>query len=76
MVLQPPSAHQPPLMERLLSLAPIRPFIKPALIRQVAAKAPRAHYPAPYAMIDLWAANGAHGESAFEAEAALDRGNV
>ncbi len=56
-------------LERLLSLAPVRPFIKPALIKQVAAKAPRAHYPAPYAMIDLWARNGAHGEAAFEAEA-------
>ena len=69
MVLNPPAPHHPPLMERLLSLAPVRPFIKPALIRQVAAKAPRAHYPAPYAMIDLWAQNGAHGETAFEAEA-------
>ncbi len=69
MVLQPPAPHRPPLLERLLSLAPIRPFVKPELIRQVAAKAPRAHYPAPYAMIDLWARNGAHGETAFEAEA-------
>jgi 3-hydroxyacyl-CoA dehydrogenase/enoyl-CoA hydratase/3-hydroxybutyryl-CoA epimerase len=69
MVLQPPPPHRPPLVERLLSLAPVRPFIKSALIKQVAAKAPRAHYPAPYAMIDLWAHNGAHGESAFEAEA-------
>jgi 3-hydroxyacyl-CoA dehydrogenase/enoyl-CoA hydratase/3-hydroxybutyryl-CoA epimerase len=69
MVLNPPRPHRPPLVERLLSLAPVRPFIKPALIRQVAAKAPRAHYPAPYAMIDLWARNGAHGENAFEAEA-------
>jgi 3-hydroxyacyl-CoA dehydrogenase / enoyl-CoA hydratase / 3-hydroxybutyryl-CoA epimerase len=69
LVLQPPAAHRPPLAEQLLSLAPVRPFIKRALIRQVAAKAPRAHYPAPYAMIDLWARNGAHGESAFEAEA-------
>jgi 3-hydroxyacyl-CoA dehydrogenase / enoyl-CoA hydratase / 3-hydroxybutyryl-CoA epimerase len=69
MVMQPPAPHQPPRVERLLSLAPLRPFIKRALIRQVAAKAPRAHYPAPYAMIDLWARNGAHGEAAFEAEA-------
>jgi 3-hydroxyacyl-CoA dehydrogenase/enoyl-CoA hydratase/3-hydroxybutyryl-CoA epimerase len=69
MVLHPPARQRPPLVERLLSLAPVRPFIKPALIRQVAAKAPRAHYPAPYAMIDLWARNGAHGEPAFEAEA-------
>ena len=69
MVLKPPPVHRPPFVERLLSLAPLRPFIKRALIQQVAAKAPRAHYPAPYAMIDLWARNGAHGEAAFEAEA-------
>jgi 3-hydroxyacyl-CoA dehydrogenase / enoyl-CoA hydratase / 3-hydroxybutyryl-CoA epimerase len=69
MVLHPPAPHRPPFIERLLSLAPVRPFIKAALIRQVAAKAPRAHYPAPYAMIELWARNGAHGETAFEAEA-------
>jgi 3-hydroxyacyl-CoA dehydrogenase / enoyl-CoA hydratase / 3-hydroxybutyryl-CoA epimerase len=69
LVLRPPTPHRPPLAERLLSLAPVRPFIKPALVKQVAAKAPRAHYPAPYAMIDLWARNGAHGEGAFEAEA-------
>ena len=69
LVLHPPAPHRPPLVERLLSLAPLRPFIKRALIRQVAAKAPRAHYPAPYAMIDLWARNGAHGAGAFEAEA-------
>lgn len=69
LVLHPPAPHRPPLVERLLNLAPVRPFIKPALIRQVAAKAPKAHYPAPYAMIELWARNGAHGETAFEAEA-------
>src|SRR4029077_13862768 len=27
------------------------------------------HYPAPYAIIDLWAHFGAHGSAAFEAEA-------
>ena len=70
MVLHPPTPHHPPLLERLLSLAPVRPFIKPALIKQVAAKPRRGHtISAPYAMIDLWAANGAHGETAFESEA-------
>jgi len=69
LVLNPPAPHRPPLVERLLSLAPVRPFIKPRLEKEVAARAPRAHYPAPYAIIDLWAANGAHGEAAFVAEA-------
>jgi 3-hydroxyacyl-CoA dehydrogenase/enoyl-CoA hydratase/3-hydroxybutyryl-CoA epimerase len=43
--------------------------VKGALIAEVARRAPRAHYPAPYAIIDLWARHGAHGAAAFEAEA-------
>ncbi|MEZ5474716.1 MAG: 3-hydroxyacyl-CoA dehydrogenase NAD-binding domain-containing protein [Steroidobacteraceae bacterium] len=35
----------------------------------MAGKARREHYPAPYAIIDLWAAHGAHGAAAYEAEA-------
>ena len=37
--------------------------------RRGGAEAPRDHYPAPYAIIDLWARYGAHGAAAFEAEA-------
>lgn len=61
--------HRPPLTERLLNLAIVRPFIKPALTRQVAAKARKDHYPAPYAMIDLWARHGASPATGYEAEA-------
>ena len=64
-----PSPRRAPLGERLLSAAPVRPFVRRALIRQVARRAPRAHYPAPYAIIDLWSRYGAHGRAAFEAEA-------
>ncbi|HUA89604.1 MAG TPA: enoyl-CoA hydratase-related protein, partial [Steroidobacteraceae bacterium] len=69
LVLNPPPAHRPPFSERILSSGPLRPFIRNALIAQVARRAPRAHYPAPYAMIDLWTRHGAHGAAAFEAEA-------
>ena len=31
-----------------------RPWVKKILLKQVAKKAQRAHYPAPYALIDLW----------------------
>ncbi len=68
-VLHPPPRRRAPLIERVLSLGPARPFVKTALIRQVAAKAPREHYPAPYALIDLWARHGARGDEAFVAEA-------
>jgi 3-hydroxyacyl-CoA dehydrogenase/enoyl-CoA hydratase/3-hydroxybutyryl-CoA epimerase len=52
-----------------MSSAPVRPFLRRMLTRQVARRAPREHYPAPYAIIDLWARFGAHGPAAFEAEA-------
>lgn len=58
-----------PLLERLLSSAPLRPFIRKVLLQQVARKARKEHYPAPYAIIDLWSRFGASGAVAFEAEA-------
>ena len=58
-----------PFVERLLSSAPLRPFIRNVLLKQVARKARKEHYPAPYAIIDLWSRFGASGAVAFEAEA-------
>jgi len=68
-VLHPPARRRASLVERLLSSAPLRPLLRRSLIAQVARRAPRAHYPAPYAIIELWARHGAHGQAAFEAEA-------
>ena len=68
-VLKAPPPRRAPLSERLLSTRIARPFVKGALIAEVAQRAPRAHYPAPYAIIGLWARHGAHGAAAFEAEA-------
>jgi 3-hydroxyacyl-CoA dehydrogenase/enoyl-CoA hydratase/3-hydroxybutyryl-CoA epimerase len=65
LALAPPAARRAPFAERVLSWAPVRPFVKRSLIAQVAAKARREHYPAPYAIIDLWAAGG----KSYEAEA-------
>jgi 3-hydroxyacyl-CoA dehydrogenase / enoyl-CoA hydratase / 3-hydroxybutyryl-CoA epimerase len=69
LVLRAPAPHRAPLGERLLSLAPLRPFVRRTLIAQVAARASREHYPAPYAIIDLWSRYGAHGAAAYDAEA-------
>ncbi|HET9389003.1 MAG TPA: 3-hydroxyacyl-CoA dehydrogenase NAD-binding domain-containing protein [Steroidobacteraceae bacterium] len=69
LVLQAPAARRAPLGERVLSWAPVRPFVKNALLAQVASKARREHYPAPFAMVDLWARWGAKGPGALEAEA-------
>jgi 3-hydroxyacyl-CoA dehydrogenase / enoyl-CoA hydratase / 3-hydroxybutyryl-CoA epimerase len=69
LVLDPPPRRAAPPLERLLNLAILRPLVKQALLKQVGPKAPREHYPAPYAMIDLWSKYGARGEAAFVAEA-------
>jgi 3-hydroxyacyl-CoA dehydrogenase/enoyl-CoA hydratase/3-hydroxybutyryl-CoA epimerase len=58
-----------PMLEQLLNLKVIRPLIKKVLLKQVAGKARKEHYPAPYAIIDLWSRYGASGRNAYEAEA-------
>src|SRR5947207_13495076 len=58
-----------PLVERLLGSAPLRPLVRRSLTGQVARRARPEHYPAPYAIIELWARYGAHGDAALEAEA-------
>jgi len=64
-----PSKRAPPLLDRLLSLAPLRRLLAARIERAVARRADRHHYPAPYAIVDLWRRHGAHGAGAFEAEA-------
>ena len=64
-----PQKASAPFVEKLLNLALVRPLIKNVLLKQVRGKARREHYPAPYAIIDLWARHGANGVAAYEAEA-------
>ena len=58
-----------PLVDKLLNIGLLRPFVKSMLVKQVAGKARKDHYPAPYAMIDLWARYGASSKTGYEAEA-------
>ncbi len=58
-----------PFVEKLLNMPFVRPLIKPTLVAQVARKARKDHYPAPYAIIDLWAKHGASSSKGYEAEA-------
>jgi 3-hydroxyacyl-CoA dehydrogenase/enoyl-CoA hydratase/3-hydroxybutyryl-CoA epimerase len=69
MIAAKPPQRRAPFVERLLNLSPVRPFIRNVLIRQVAGKARKEHYPAPYAMIELWYRHGASPRSGYEAEA-------
>ena len=50
------------------NLWPVRQALAPMLIRQVARKAPKAHYPAPYALIDSWKNAGPGINAQLESE--------
>ncbi|MGH8170642.1 MAG: 3-hydroxyacyl-CoA dehydrogenase NAD-binding domain-containing protein [Steroidobacteraceae bacterium] len=69
LILAPPPPHRPSLIERALSWPLVRSLVQRSLVGQVAQKVRREHYPAPYAIIDLWVRYGAGGAVAFEAEA-------
>jgi 3-hydroxyacyl-CoA dehydrogenase / enoyl-CoA hydratase / 3-hydroxybutyryl-CoA epimerase len=64
-----PAPHRPSLPERLLSWPLVRSFVTPSLKRQVATRVRREHYPAPFAIVELWARHGARGRAAYDAEA-------
>ncbi|MGC4027810.1 MAG: 3-hydroxyacyl-CoA dehydrogenase NAD-binding domain-containing protein [Steroidobacteraceae bacterium] len=64
-----PEPHRPGLAQRALSWRPLRGFLRPVLEEQLAARVNRDHYPAPYAIVDLWSKHGARGRAAYDAEA-------
>jgi 3-hydroxyacyl-CoA dehydrogenase/enoyl-CoA hydratase/3-hydroxybutyryl-CoA epimerase len=51
---KPPAKKSLSLINKLASYKHIRPLIAKIMIKKVSSRAPRAHYPAPYALIDLW----------------------
>ena len=67
------ASHKPkasaPFIDRILNLSLVRPFVARMLLKQVRSRARREHYPAPFAIVDLWARLGASPKSGYEAEA-------
>ena len=68
-LVQQPPPHRAPAADRLLNLPGIRPWLRSSLEARVAKQARRDHYPAPYAIVDLWVRYGARGRAAYDAEA-------
>jgi 3-hydroxyacyl-CoA dehydrogenase/enoyl-CoA hydratase/3-hydroxybutyryl-CoA epimerase len=54
LVFDAPPPHQPAWYDRLSNHALVRPQLARVFARQVAKRAPKSHYPSPYAMIDIW----------------------
>ena len=64
-----PMKQRPPIHLSMLGLPFVRALLGRRLRAQVGRRARPEHYPAPFAIVDLWVRHGARGESAFEAEA-------
>ena len=51
---EPPELHQPAFKHAMTNWPVVRNFVASASLKQVAKRARKDHYPAPYAIIDLW----------------------
>ncbi|MEE8118708.1 MAG: 3-hydroxyacyl-CoA dehydrogenase NAD-binding domain-containing protein [Gammaproteobacteria bacterium] len=69
LALNPPPPRQAPFLQRLLNFGLFRPFVARALEKQVKQKVRHDHYPAPYAIIDLWKRFGGNATEMYLAEA-------
>jgi len=64
-----PSKRRLGFTDRLLNLSWLRPVAARRMYATVARRAKKEHYPAPYAIVDLWRKYGAKTEAAYDAEA-------
>ncbi|MBK6348910.1 MAG: enoyl-CoA hydratase/isomerase family protein [Proteobacteria bacterium] len=69
LALRPRRRRQAPLSSRVLNLPFVRGLVAGRIERQVRRRARREHYPAPYAIVDLWRRHGASPRTGYEAEA-------
>jgi len=68
-ILNPPKRKSLPFWVNWLNQSQIRPWFAKFLIKKVSTKAERAHYPAPYALIDLWVHHFGNRKTMFHEEA-------
>jgi 3-hydroxyacyl-CoA dehydrogenase/enoyl-CoA hydratase/3-hydroxybutyryl-CoA epimerase len=69
LLLRRPPKKAPPLLDRLMNLSVARPWVAKQTNATLKRSVRREHYPAPYAIVDLWQRYGATGMAAYEAEA-------
>lgn len=70
LALQPPKTFKKPWRERLAELPLARDLVVKLMRRKLERKADRRHYPAPYALLDLWQSFSAGEAANYAAEAA------
>ncbi len=69
LIMDPPFPHQPTKLQALSNHALVRPLLAHVFCRQVRNKARRDHYPAPYALIELWKQHADNERAMMHAEA-------
>lgn len=68
-ILKPPKIKKLPWWENIVNHKLIRPLVAKLLVKKIAVRAARNHYPAPYAIIDLWKNNLDDREQMLKEEA-------
>jgi 3-hydroxyacyl-CoA dehydrogenase / enoyl-CoA hydratase / 3-hydroxybutyryl-CoA epimerase len=68
-LLRAPAKASAPFADKLLNLGLARPFVARQAASVLRQSVRREHYPAPYAILDLWQRHGAAGAESYEAEA-------
>lgn len=68
-LLQSPARATAPLVDKLLNLSAVRPFIARRTATTLRRSVRCDQYPAPYAIVDLWQRHGAAGAQSYDAEA-------
>lgn len=68
-VLNPPSVRKPKAWLRMTNHKLVRPLLARYLRRMVAKKASKEHYPAPFALIDLWEKHAGNARTMMAEEA-------
>ena len=69
LALKPPVKKTRPFKFKAMDSLPARKLLATVLRKQVAKKAKKAHYPAPYRMIDLWEEFGGDPQTMYKEEA-------
>lgn len=64
-----PPRKSAPFVDKLMNLSALRPFVARQTAAMLKNSVNREHYPAPFAILELWERYGALGLAAYEAEA-------
>jgi 3-hydroxyacyl-CoA dehydrogenase/enoyl-CoA hydratase/3-hydroxybutyryl-CoA epimerase len=68
-ILRQPAKKHAPKSAQMLEAGPLRKLVAMQMRKQVATKAKQEHYPAPYALINIWEMHGSKSNDMYAAEA-------